>query len=129
MNALWFDRLAREVARGMSRRDLLGLLLGTTATALFGSWLLPRRAWGAGSAAAADPDCDGIRTLYYPGCPKKIPKQNYTPTENGCGPEGGVFGTGINAVPNSPMYLADFTEPCNDHDTGYGTCNRPGQIL
>lgn len=125
MNALWFDRLAREVARGMSRRDILGLLLGTTATALFGSWLRPRHAWGAGSPSAADPDCDGIRVPYYPGCPKKVKKQNYKPGKNGCGPEGGVFGTGINAVPNSPMYIADFTEPCNQHDIGYGTCNRP----
>lgn len=128
MNALWFDRLAREVARGMSRREILRLLLGTTATALFGSWLRPRRAWGAGSASASDPDCNGVRTLYYPGCPKKVPKQNYSPSVNGCGPEGGVFGTGINAVPNSPMYLADFTEACNGHDKGYGTCNRPKEV-
>lgn len=125
MNALWFDRLAREVARGMPRRELVRLLLGTTATALFGSWLRPGRAWGAGSASAADPDCKGVRTLYYPGCPKKVPKQNYEPGVNGCGPEGGVFGTGINAVPNSPLYLADFTSACNGHDIGYGTCNRP----
>jgi len=128
MNANWFDRLARDVARGMSRRETVRLLVGTTALAVFGSWLRPRRVVGARSGLAQDPDCDGFRTPYRPDCLNLVPKLNYTPTVNGCGPEGGVFGTGINAVPNSPLYLADFTEACNGHDRGYGTCNRPKEV-
>jgi hypothetical protein len=128
MNANWFDRLARDVARGMSRREAVSLLVGTTALAVFGSWVRPVRSWAARSGLAQDPDCNGIRSFYRPDCPKLVPKQNYTPSVNGCGPEGGVFGTGINAVPNSPLFLADFTSACDGHDKGYGTCNRPKDV-
>lgn len=100
------------------------MVAGSTAFAIFGSWLRPAPALRAHSAVADD-CADGIRSLYYPGCPNPVTKPNYTPTVNGCGPEGGVFGTGINAVPNSPLYLSDFTEACNGHDRGYGTCTRP----
>jgi hypothetical protein len=128
MNANWFDGLARDVARGMPRREAVRLLVGTTALAVFGSWLRPGRMMGARSGLAPDPDCDGFRTPYRPDCPNLVPKLNYTPSVNGCGPEGGVFGSGINAVPNSPFYVADFTSACNGHDQGYGTCNRPKEV-
>ncbi len=68
--------------------------------------------------------CDGTRTFYRADCQKTIPKLKYTAGCNGCGPEGGVFGTGINAVPNTPLYLANFQPACNTHDVGYSTCNR-----
>jgi len=125
MNANWFDRLARDVARGMSRREAVRLLAGSTAMAVFGSWVRPTRVTSARGGLAQDDDCKGIRTFYRPDCQNPIPKQNYKPSINGCGPEGGVFGTGINAVPNSPFYLANFRPACNTHDEGYGTCNRP----
>lgn len=128
MNANWFDGLAREVARGMPRREVIRLLAGTTVLALFGFRARAGGIVGAKSAPAQDPGCDGIRTFYRPDCPNPVPKQNYTPSVNGCGPEGGVFGTGVNAVPNSPFNLANFTSACDGHDRGYGTCNRPKEV-
>ena len=127
MNSNWFDWLARDVARGMRRRDAIRLMAGTAAVALFGSPERPEGMRGAERHPGPDPDCDGFRWAYYPGCANPVPKQNYKSGVNGCGPEGGVFGTGINAVPNSPYYGADFTPACNGHDEGYGTCNRPKQ--
>jgi Group XII secretory phospholipase A2 precursor (PLA2G12) len=139
MNTNWFDRLARDVARGMSRREAVRLLAGTTAMAVFGSWVRPSRVMGArrgtahangcgGTTTSGAENCDGTRTFYRPDCQNPVPKLNYTASCNGCGPEGGVFGTGINAVPNSPLYLADFKPACNTHDVGYGTCNRPKAV-
>jgi hypothetical protein len=128
MNGDWFDRLARDVARGLSRREAVRILLTTASVAVFGSWVGPGRTWGASRAVPRDPDCKGVRTFYRPDCPKKVPKQNYQPSVNGCGPEGGVFGTGINAVPNSPLFLADFSSACDGHDRGYGTCNKPKDL-
>ena len=128
MNTNWFDRLARDVARGMSRREAVRLLAGSTAMAVFGSWVRPSRAMSARSGVAQDPGCSGTRTFYRPDCKKPVPKLNYTAPINGCGPEGGVFGTGINAVPNSPLYVADFKPACNVHDIGYSTCNRPKAV-
>jgi len=111
-NAL-FDRLARTLARDMSRRQTLRLAAGATATAVFGSWLHPR--WG---VAAGDPGCAGTRTSYSEGCAKPVAKLNYTAPFNGCGPENGV-----NIVPNSPLGVANFYEACKGHDICYGTCN------
>ena len=128
MNATWFDRLARDVARGMSRREAVRLVAGATATAVFGSWLGPSWAMRAGGGVVQDPECSGTRTFFRPDCKHPVPKKNYKAQVNGCGPEGGVFGTGINAVPNSPLYLADFTPACNGHDEGYSTCNRPKDV-
>jgi hypothetical protein len=136
MNTDWFDRLARDVARGMSRREAVRLLAGTTAMAVFGSWVRPGRAIGArrgvaqanpcgGTTTSGAENCNGTRTFYRPDCQNPVPKKNYTAPCNGCGPEGGVFGTGINAVPNSPLYVANFRPACNTHDVGYSTCNRP----
>jgi hypothetical protein len=125
MNTTWFDRLARDVARGMPRRNAIRLIAGAFVLTVFGIRRRPGTVWGAERALAQDQDCDGIRTLYYPECPHPVPKQNYQSGVNGCGPEGGVFGTGINAVPNSPLGIANFTSACDGHDRGYGTCNRP----
>lgn len=138
MNGNLFDRLAREVARGMSRREAVKLLAGTTAMAVFGSWVRPDLAMSArpgtaqkgcgGVTTPGTENCGGIRTFYRADCQKPVAKKNYTPDCNGCGPEGGVFGTGINAVPNSPFYLANFEPACNGHDVGYSTCNRPKDV-
>ena len=116
MTPNWFDGLARDVARGMPRRNAIRLIAGTFALAAFGIRWRPGTAWGVERRLAQDPDCDGIRTFYRPDCPNPVPKQNYTPSVNGCGPEGGVFGTGINAVPNSPLGVANFTSACDGHD-------------
>ena len=136
MNNNLFDQLARDVARGMSRREVVRLLAGTTAMAVFGSWARPAlamaprrsrpRALDCGGVKPSGPPekCDGTRTFYRANCQKPIPKLKFTPGCNGCGPEGGVFGTGMNAVPNSPFYLANFEPACNTHDVGYSTCNR-----
>jgi hypothetical protein len=139
MNTNWFDRLARDVARGISRREAVRLLAGTTAMAVFGSWVRPGRVMGArrgtaqangcgGTTTSGAENCNGTRTFYRPDCQKPVPKKNYTASCNGCGPEGGVFGTGINAVPNTPLYVANFKPACNTHDVGYSTCNRPKAV-
>jgi hypothetical protein len=109
----WFDRLARVTARGSSRREALRLAAGVTATAMVASWVRPSR-----GVAAGDADCSGTRTAYSAGCAKPVDKLNYTASFNGCGPE-----NGINVVPNSPLGIATFTEPCNKHDLCYGKCN------
>ena len=128
MNATWFDRLARDVARGMSRREAIRLVAGSTAMAVFGSWLWPSRGLRTPSGLTQDSGCKDIRTFYRPDCKNPVPKQNFKAPINGCGPEGGVFGSGINAVPNSPLYLANFEPACNTHDVGYSTCNRPQDV-
>jgi hypothetical protein len=108
----WFDRLARAAARDTSRRDTFKLAAGVTATAIAASWVRPSR------SVAADAGCSGTRTFYSAGCAKPVPKLNYKASFNGCGPENGV-----NVVPNSPLGVATFTKPCNQHDICYGTCN------
>lgn len=125
MSSNWLDRLARDVARGMTRREAVRVLAGTAAAAAFAPLM---RAGGVVSARGIAPDdkgCSGTRTFFVPGCKKPVPKLNYEAPINGCGPEGGVFGTGINAVPNRPLFLANFRPACNTHDVGYSTCNRP----
>ncbi|MEO8577507.1 MAG: phospholipase A2, partial [Gemmatimonadales bacterium] len=62
----------------------------------------------------------GTRTFYREGCKKPVPKLNFTPNENGCGPQ-----NGFNPVPQTPLNMASFTSACNEHDRGYATCNRP----
>ncbi len=120
----WFDCLARGVAGSMSRRDAIGLFAGTTAMAILASWVRPSRAFGAGPSAGNDPGCGGARTFYKAGCAKPVEKlPPYKPAINGCGPQNGV-----NLVPQSPLYLASFTPACDEHDRGYGTCNRPKEV-
>jgi hypothetical protein len=127
----WFDRLARSAARNggtrrdesqakISRRDAVGVFAGTTAMAIVASWVKPKPTLGAQTAPGKDPGCNGIRTFYRANCSKPVPKLNYKPAENGCGPQNGV-----NPVPQTPLYIANFTSACNEHDRGYGTCNRP----
>ena len=108
----WFDRLARAAATKTSRRETFRLTAGVAAGAVVASWIRPSL------SVAADPDCSGTRTFYSEGCAKPVPKQNYTPPFNGCGPENGV-----NLVPNSPLGVATFTTACNKHDICYSTCN------
>lgn len=49
----------------------------------------------------------------------RVPDPNYTPSPNGCGPEGGP------SVPDNPTECLDasFLEACNAHDECYGTCD------
>ena len=115
----WFDRLARGAAGRMSRRGAVGLVAGTSVMAILGSWMRPRAALGARANTMSDAACPGTRTFYREGCDKKVPKLNHTPAVNGCGPQNGV-----NVIPQSPLYLATFTPACDEHDRGYGTCNR-----
>lgn len=114
----WFDELARAVASDVSRRRALSLLAGATAATVTGSLVRPRRAPGAVASAASDPGCTSIRTPYKPDCPKHVPKLNYRPSFNGCGPQNGV-----NVVPNNPLGIGNFRAACNGHDVCYGTCN------
>jgi len=120
----WFDRLARGAAGSMSRRDAVGFFAGTTMTAILRSWVRPSRVFGVGPRQGKDPGCAGIRTFYKADCPNKVPKlPPYKPAINGCGPQ-----NGFNPVPQSPLYLANFTPACDGHDEGYGTCNRPKAV-
>ena len=129
----WFDRLARTAARprtpgsnesdGISRRDALGIFTSATAMAFLGSWARPRHALGATPHTGKDPGCGGTRTSYSEGCAKKVPKLNFTPNKNGCGPQ-----NGFNFVPQAPLFIASFTPACDFHDVGYGTCNRPKDV-
>jgi hypothetical protein len=119
----WFDRLARTAAGSMSRRDAVGLFAGTTVMAILGSWVRPSRAFSAGRGQGKDPGCSGTRTFYRADCAKKVPKLNYKPPVNGCGPQNGV-----NLVPQTPLFVATFTPACDEHDRGYGTCNRPKEV-
>lgn len=76
-----------------------------------------------GAAAAISPPLLRSAGVYpasgaeEPLCPNRVPKKNYTPTYNGCGPG---FITSI--VPqtwgDARLYLG-----CNRHDICYGTCN------
>jgi hypothetical protein len=119
----WFDRLARAAAGRMSRRDAVGVIAGTTVMAILGSWVRPIRAFGRDLGQGKDPGCSGIRTFYRAGCPKPVPKLKYPPPVNGCGPQ-----NGFNPVPQTPLNLATFTPACDEHDRGYGTCNRPKAV-
>jgi hypothetical protein len=119
----WFDRLARKSAGSMSRRDAVGWFSGATLLALFGRSVTVRSAFAARPTPPTDPGCNGTRTFYRKGCAKPIPKLNYKPPVNGCGPQ-----NGFNPVPQTPLYMASFTPACDEHDRGYGTCNRPKEL-
>lgn len=119
----WFDRLARGAAKSMSRRDAVGFVAGTTAMAIVASWFRPSWAMSAGAAPVMDPGCNGTRTLYFAGCAKPVPKLNPKFPVNGCGPQ-----NGFNPVPQTPLNLANFSPACDEHDIGYGTCNRPKEV-
>lgn len=112
----WFDQLARISAQDVSRRTTFKLAAGMTALSIAASWLRPGRVRAKG--LAGDSDCNGTRSPYTSTCSKPVPKQNYTPSFNGCGPENGVV-----AVPQRPLNVATFTPACNGHDVCYGTCN------
>jgi len=129
----WFDRLARRAAGGMSRRDAIGFFGSTTVMAFLGARVKPSRASGTAHSQGKDPGCSGTRTFYKEGCANPVPKLNYEPKKNGCGPQTGFFASaerpqGYNPVPQKPLYLANFTPACNTHDEGYGTCNRPKEV-
>ena len=99
MDQIRFDDLARQTTSSPPPGRLLRLVGATlVGAALAGRHLRPRPA-----RAAV--------------CPERVPYYNYTPTTNGCGPEGGVN------VPGS-IWGADFASACNGHDVCYGTCNR-----
>ena len=118
----WFDRLARGAAGSMSRRDAVRFFGGAAAFAMLGTLMKPRRALGEAAGVSGE-ECTGIRTFYRASCDKKVSKLNYKPPINGCGPQ-----NGFNPVPQSPLYLATFTPACDEHDRGYGTCNRPKDV-
>jgi Group XII secretory phospholipase A2 precursor (PLA2G12) len=120
----WFDRLARRAGgEGVTRRDAVGLFAGTTAAAILGLLIKPGTAFGATHTQGKDPGCSGTRKPYREGCARPIPKRNYTPAENGCGPQ-----KGFDPVPDQPLNLANFNTACNGHDRGYGTCNVPKKV-
>jgi hypothetical protein len=50
-------------------------------------------------------------------CAGRTPRSGYTPSVNGCGPEGSSL-----PLPQGSA-KASFLEPCNEHDRCYGTCN------
>lgn len=120
----WFDRLARNAARSMSRRDAIGFIGGVAVMAMVPSWMRPSRIVAVTPRAGGDPGCDGTRTFYRVDCANPVPKlPPYKPAINGCGPQ-----NGFNPVPQSPLYLATFTSACDEHDRGYGTCKRPKDV-
>jgi hypothetical protein len=51
-------------------------------------------------------------------CPNRTEKQNYEPTVNGCGPEGGWLSK---VIPDS-YGDANFKPACDEHDRCYGKC-------
>lgn len=91
--------------------------------AMIASWVKPPAALGATPSAGNDPGCTGIRTFYREGCSNPVPKLNHTPKVNGCGPQ-----NGFNPAPQTPLGLATFTPACDEHDRGYGSCNRPKAV-
>jgi hypothetical protein len=127
-----FDGIARLAAGGLSRRKILKLIVsGFTAA------MLARLAATRARAAQSNCICDGVGydsaeqcctpngiESNHPiadlsACPHRGTHPGYTPSFNGCGPEGNVL---VHFVPNHPLGLADFTPCCNDHDVCYGTC-------
>jgi hypothetical protein len=92
-----FDQLALLIGTARSRREALRLLAAGAATTI--TLRTPRLV-----AAAI--------------CPKRVPRPGYTPTVNGCGPDGYDW-----FVPDS-WKKATFTSACSNHDRCYGTCNR-----
>ena len=116
----WFDRLARRAAGDMTRRDAVGSFGGAALLAFLGLRAKPRAAFAAEPGQTRDPGCAGTRTFYSAGCKNPVPKLNYKPAVNGCGPQ-----NGFNPVPQTPLYMTSFTPACDEHDRGYGTCNRP----
>lgn len=140
------DRLAQGHAAGrVTRRRVLGVLLGASTSALVGGTIgdrLLRTAphskaldvqttgrqpgtarTGAPRARAADAACPSPnvrRPMNGPNdCPNnRITKSGYTPTYNGCG----SAGIGGYLVPDD-FDDYSFTPACNNHDVCYGTCN------
>lgn len=124
-----FDDMARLAASGMPRRSLLRLgisgMAGTTLASLG-----VRVAWADicncnGTSYDSDTQCctsSGVQNKYpitnLDACPNRVPHPGYTPSFNGCGPEGSVV---TNFVPNT-FGLANFTTCCDNHDICYGTC-------
>jgi hypothetical protein len=91
-----FDRLALLLGAARSRREALRVLAAGAAMAV--TFRAPRPA----SAAI---------------CPERAPRPGYTPTINGCGPDGWDW-----VVPDS-WKKARFTRACSNHDACYATCN------
>lgn len=99
MDPLRFDGLARRVTEFVPPARLARF----AGAALVGAALTGSRA--------------GQRTARAAVCPNRIPKPGYTPSTNGCGPEGGTKFPGR-------IWGADFATACDGHDVCYGTCNR-----
>jgi len=123
MDASRFDRLALGVAEGrIPRRTVLRLAV----VAAVGSVLAPLR--GLVPASAAETCDEGERRVplrdaaHHDACPKKVPKEDYSPTYNGCGPDGLDY-----AIPDSLPGVYDFYGPCQKHDVCYGTCGKTQQ--
>lgn len=93
-----FDQLALLIGTARSRREVIRLLAAGAVSAVV-SARFPR------AVAAAL-------------CPERVPKPGYTPTANGCGPDGYDW-----FVPDN-WKQASFTSACKKHDLCYGTCNR-----
>ncbi len=115
------DRLALRAAQGgVDRRGVLRAALAATAVGLLGPFrgLLPAEAQAGGGMCAPGERAVPIRdTEHLAMCSKKVPKENYTPTYNGCGPDGLDY-----VVPDNLPGIYDFLGPCKQHDICYGTC-------
>ncbi len=127
------DLLARDAARGLSRRSLMRRAAGVAVAAAFGEL-----SFGGGlpvaradktrgtcpntPAAGACPDQNV--DLWTQACKKTIPS-GVPSTFNGCGPESGLdlpaLGHG-DFIPDEPLELANFFEACKGHDCCYGMC-------
>lgn len=68
--------------------------------------------------------CPGLLDDWTPTCQHSVPNGK-TSQFNGCGPQGGldlpVLGRG-DWVPDRPLDLANFFDPCKGHDCCYGQC-------
>lgn len=93
-----FDQLTLLISTTRSRREVLRLLAaGFVSAVVVGRTARPAR------AALCEP---------------RAPRPGYTPTANGCGPDGYDW-----FVPDV-WKDAEFTGACSRHDVCYGTCNR-----
>ena len=131
-----FDLAAIAAGAPISRRRALLAAASVFAASAMSSWpFQPTTARAGvvgivGYCAAVDPGtCDNNNVLgpWDETCPDagQIPTGNAA-GYNGCGPiKGFDIGQfkGVE-VPDSPLWLADFTYACNFHDCCYGTCGR-----
>jgi hypothetical protein len=127
------DLLSRAAASGMSRRQVAKLGGALALTALLPEWAVPARANDVAHAAAKTTGhcpsqrrgpCGAVRGPWTPSCQSTVPNGKAS-AFNGCGPQNGldlpVLGHG-DWVPDRPLGVASFFDPCKGHDCCYGRC-------